>query len=206
MPVSMSAGVASPRSTMRMASARYGTSRRFTTKPGVSAAATGTLPQASPKALASAKTSSLVCLARTTSTSFMSWTGLKKCRPTMRCGRPEAVPISPIEKDEVLLAKIVVGLQTPLSSLEELLLDVEVLDDGLDHEVAVGQVLEARACRGRGRRRRRRRRATTFSFSTSLSRLRRMRCDALVQGGLLRLADHDRAARPGRRSARCRGP
>ena len=116
MAVSMSCFEASPRSSMSSDCTMYGTSRRFTTKPGVSLQETGALPQASPKARAAAKTSSSVFSVRTTSTRRISCTGLKKCRPTMRSGRPEASPISAIGKDEVFDARIVSGLQIEPSS------------------------------------------------------------------------------------------
>ena len=49
-----------------------------------------------------------VASVRTTSTSFISWTGLKKCRPTKRSGSPRSRrPISPIGNEEVFDAKIV---------------------------------------------------------------------------------------------------
>ena len=43
---------------------------------------------------------------RTTSTSFISGTGLKKCRPTNCFGRAVAIDSSVIVSDEVLEAKI----------------------------------------------------------------------------------------------------
>ena len=48
---------------------------------------------------------------RTTSTSFMIGTGLKKWRPTKFCGRFVAAAMSPIESDEVLLEKTACGAQ-----------------------------------------------------------------------------------------------
>ena len=45
-------------------------------------------------------------MVRTTSTNFISGTGLKKCRPTKRSGRLVAVISSVMESEEVLLAKI----------------------------------------------------------------------------------------------------
>lgn len=41
---------------------------------------------------------------RTTSTSSITGTGLKKCTPTVRSGTPSLVPSSVIESDDVLLA------------------------------------------------------------------------------------------------------
>ena len=48
---------------------------------------------------------------RTTSTSFMTGTGLKKCRPAKRSGRLVAADISVIVSEEVFEQKIVSGLQ-----------------------------------------------------------------------------------------------
>ena len=45
-----------------------------------------------------------VCRLDTTSTSFISGTGLKKCMPTKRCGRRRPCAMAVIEIDEVLLA------------------------------------------------------------------------------------------------------
>ena len=53
--------------------------------------------------------SSLVSSARTTSSSFIRWTGLKKCIPTTCLGRWVAAAISVIESDEVLEARIACG-------------------------------------------------------------------------------------------------
>src|ERR1043165_899701 len=102
----MSAAVASPRSSIRSAWTMYGTSKRFTTKPGVSLHATGVLPQASPNARAAAKDSSDVAGVRTTSTRRMSCTGLKKWSPTTCAGRPEALAHSAIGNDDVFEARI----------------------------------------------------------------------------------------------------
>ncbi len=58
-------------------------------------------------------------MVRTTSTSFIRGTGLKKCRPTKRACRSGrvAVIISVIESEEVFEAKMVSGLQTASSWL-----------------------------------------------------------------------------------------
>ena len=52
----------------------------------------------------------LTCSVLTTSTSFISWTGLKKCKPTNCFGRPDANAMSVIGKDEVFDAKTASGL------------------------------------------------------------------------------------------------
>ena len=91
-----------------------------------------------------------VAIVRTTSTSFITGTGLKKCSPAKRSGRCVAVDISVIVSDEVLEQKIVSACRSGRAP-RSLLLDVQVLDDRLDDDVAVGQVLEARRPESRPR-------------------------------------------------------
>ncbi len=74
--------------------------------PLLSVARIGVLPRLLPKATALSKTSGSVRGERTTSTSFMSGTGLKKCSPTNRVGRFVVAAISVMESDDVLEAKI----------------------------------------------------------------------------------------------------
>ncbi|OLB41261.1 MAG: hypothetical protein AUI04_08075 [Candidatus Rokubacteria bacterium 13_2_20CM_2_64_8] len=75
---SMSSSVARPLSYTRMASRRYGTRRRFTMKAVASLVCTGVLPTALTQSVAALAAPSSVRIVRTTSTSFMSGTGLKK--------------------------------------------------------------------------------------------------------------------------------
>ena len=77
-------------------------------KPVESLARTAVLPSLLPNATISSYTAGSVAMVLTTSTSFITGTGLKKCRPTKRCGRLVAVAISVMVSEEVLLAKIVV--------------------------------------------------------------------------------------------------
>ena len=108
---------------------------------------------------------------RTTSTSFMTGTGLKKWSPAKRSARCVAADISVIVSDDVFEQKIVdSGLQIRSSVPERLLLDVQVLDDRLDDEVAVRQVLQARRRREPPVARRPARSAASFFFSTALAR------------------------------------
>ena len=93
--------------------------------------------------------------ARTISTSGISGAGLKKCMPTTRSGRVVAAAISVTESAEVFVARIASGAADPVELGEELPLRAELLDDRLDHEVAVGQVAEL------GREREPRRRASS---------------------------------------------
>jgi hypothetical protein len=64
-----------------------GNRTRFTTNPGESFTSIGTLPSFSASPRTAATVESLVRMPRTTSTSFISGTGLKKCRPTNCAGR-----------------------------------------------------------------------------------------------------------------------
>src|SRR2546429_658082 len=80
-------------------------------KPVLSFARTGVLPSFVPNATTSSYTISSVAMVRTTSTSFITGTGLKKCKPTNRCGRFVTVAISVIVSEEVLLAKTAEGAQ-----------------------------------------------------------------------------------------------
>ena len=80
---------------------------------------------------------------RTTSTSGISGTGLKKCRPTKRSGRAGGrAAISAMVRLEVLEAKMVGGGQSGVERAPELVLELEVLGDRLDDEVAVAEVGE----------------------------------------------------------------
>ncbi len=76
---------------------------------------TGSFPSAFANSNAVLKASSLVTIVRTTSTSFMSGTGLKKCRPTNCFGRAVAIESSVMVSDDVFEAKIASGF-TILSS------------------------------------------------------------------------------------------
>lgn len=77
---------------------------RLTMKPGVSAQATGVLPQA--RAVSYARVAEVTSVAKpeTTSTSGISGAGLKKCRPTKRPGLRSAPPTAVTDRDEVLVA------------------------------------------------------------------------------------------------------
>src|SRR5216117_4309653 len=87
-------------------------------KPEVSLAAIGSLPSEAAKAKARLNVSADVVTVRTTSTSAMSGTGLKKCSPTNRSARLVAPASSAIVRLEVLEAKIVPWPQSPSSSLK----------------------------------------------------------------------------------------
>ena len=85
-------------------------------KPDRSVVRIGTLPRLVANFIASSRTGRRVVIVPTTSTSFISGTGLKKCIPMNRSTRFVAVIISVITKDDVLLAKIALGF-TILSSV-----------------------------------------------------------------------------------------
>ena len=76
-------------------------------KPELSFAATGSLPSDLAKANARRNVSSDVVTVRTTSTSGISGTGLKKCSPTKRSPRCVAAAMAAIVRLDVLDAKIV---------------------------------------------------------------------------------------------------
>src|SRR2546426_797989 len=85
-------------------------------KPEVSLAATGSLPSEAANANARLKVCSDVVMVRTTSTSAISGTGLKKCSPTKRSARFVAPAIPAIVRLDVFEAKIVPAAHKPSSS------------------------------------------------------------------------------------------
>ncbi len=128
----------------------------------------GSLPSERANSKARSKVSSEVTMVRTTSTSFITGTGLKKWRPTNWSGRLVNMAIWVMVSDEVLLAKMASGLHHLVEGAEGLPLLVQVLDDGLDHDVAVGQVGQVRPCPGGGPPPRRGAAASSLPFSTAL--------------------------------------
>ena len=93
---------------------------RLTMKPGVERACTATLPHTLESRKMASATAGAVCRPDTTSTSFISGTGLKKCMPTSRCGwcRPLAMAVT--EMDEVLVASTQSADTMPSSCLNRL--------------------------------------------------------------------------------------
>ncbi len=136
-----------------MQSFSRGIKTRFTTNPGVSWQRMGRLPRRSPTANAAWTASSDDSSARTISTSGMSGAGLKKCMPTTRSGVETAAAISVTESAEVFVARIASARTIRSSSLKRLELRVELLDDRLDHEIAVREVGELRRQRKQSQRR-----------------------------------------------------
>ncbi len=80
-------------------------------KPARSPQDTATLPTFSHRASTVSRTSSPVLTVDTTSTSFMTGAGLKKCIPTTSCGRVVAVAHAMIGRLLVVVAKMAPGLQ-----------------------------------------------------------------------------------------------
>src|SRR5216110_696145 len=114
----MSGIVATPCSTARIASSRYGTSSRLTMNPELSFAATASLPSDLAKPKVRRNASSDVVTVRTTSTSGISGTGLKKCSPTKRSPRFVAAAIAAMVRLDVFEAKMVAGPHRPSSSFQ----------------------------------------------------------------------------------------
>src|SRR5207247_2521490 len=84
----------------------------FTMKPVRSDVRIGTLPRLAENVIASSRTEGDVVIVPTTSTSFISGTGLKKCKPMKRSTRFVAVIISVMISEDVLLAKVASGFNT----------------------------------------------------------------------------------------------
>ena len=94
-----------------------------------------------PSAITVASTSLAVFSPRTTSSSFITLAGLKKCMPITSCGRLVNAAILSTSSVEVLRGEDRAGLHHLVERLEHLLLDAHVLEHGLDHQVGVLQVV-----------------------------------------------------------------
>src|SRR5436305_1451744 len=101
---------------MRTASLRYGKSNALTMKPARSPHVTGCLPSLCDTARIVATTSSAVRTVGTTSTSFITGAGLKKCMPMTSVGRLVAVAHSMTGRLLVVDARIAPGLTTSSSA------------------------------------------------------------------------------------------
>ena len=77
---------------------------------------------------------------RIISTSDMRGTGLKKCIPITRSARLVTAARRVMSMEDVLEATIASGPSRRSKLLENGLLRVEVLEDGLDHEVTVREI------------------------------------------------------------------
>ncbi len=89
-------------------------------KPGLSLARIGVRPMREPTSVVAARASSLESAVATTSTSFISAGGLKKCMPTTRSGPGVSAAIAVTGSEEVLLARIVSGPQASASAANSL--------------------------------------------------------------------------------------
>ena len=78
----------------------------------------GVLPIALPRLSAAATVASDVSRPRVISTRGMTGTGLKKCMPMKRSGRCVTAAMRVIGIEDVLLARMVCGRQTPSSRLK----------------------------------------------------------------------------------------
>ena len=159
---STSSGLTRASSSTRTQSFSSGIRMRLTMKPGVSLQATGSLPSRWANANAVSKASSLVCAVRTTSTSGSTGAGLKKCMPTTRSGVCVASAICVTESAEVFVARIAARRDEAVELAEQLALDLEILEGGLDHELAVRRGRRARSSSVR--------RPSAASFSSWVSR------------------------------------
>src|SRR5579862_7504447 len=92
-----------------MASLIIGISTRLEMKPGKSFTRNGVLSSDLASASAIAIVSGAVWRPGTTSTNFITGTGLKKCKPTNCAGRLATAASLVMEMDDVLLAKITSG-------------------------------------------------------------------------------------------------
>ena len=103
-------------------------------------AADGLLAARSAQAYAASTAASSLRSVRTISTSGSTGAGLKKCMPITRSGRSVASAISVDGERGRVRREDRVGRAHALELGEQLPLGVDVLDDRLDHEVAVGEV------------------------------------------------------------------
>src|SRR5581483_5328616 len=111
MAASMSSWLATPRSSSRTAEFRYGNRSALTTKPATSRTSIGSFPQDRAKARAVSTASSVLVMARTTSTSPIIGAGLKKWMPTTCPGRLVATAMSTTGSVDVLVARMAWGAQ-----------------------------------------------------------------------------------------------
>ena len=86
-----------------------------------------------------ASTSGAVAAPRTTSNSFITAAGLKKCRPRTCCGRCVTAAISSTFRGRGVGGQHGLGLGQRIQAAEHRLLERHVLEHGLDDQVAVGQ-------------------------------------------------------------------
>ena len=109
---------------------------RLATKPSPLPASALTLPILRPSAIAVASMSGALLVPFTTSNSFMTLAGAKKCVPATSCGRFVAFAMMSMSMPEVFENSSAPGFITCVELFEDLLLDRDLLEHGLDHHVA----------------------------------------------------------------------
>src|SRR5918995_1444486 len=114
----MSGALATPSTSMFIASLPTRQLMRLVTKPGNSLTSTVSLPILSATLRATSTVSSVVSTPRTSSTSFMRWAGLKKCMAMHLPGRSVAAAISVGLMVEVFVARTVSGSHSPSKRLK----------------------------------------------------------------------------------------
>ena len=143
-----------PSPSIRSDSSANGRLQRLTMNPGASVQRTGVRPIRSATSTVAASAGSAVDSPATTSTSFISAGGLKKCMPQIRSGRAASAAIALTESEEVLVASTASAPQAASRRGEQVALELELLGRGLDHDAAAGRGPRARPPRRtpRGRR------------------------------------------------------
>ena len=144
--VSIASGSATPSCSAHTASLMNGIRIRLETNPGKSFASAGVFPSSRASSTIAAAVSSEVDGARTTSTSDITGTGLKKCMPITRSGRPVTAASVAIGIDDVFEARIASGRERRVRAPEDVLLGGGVLDDRLDHQVGRDELVDGRRC------------------------------------------------------------
>ena len=135
---SICSGVA-PSSSSLVASIWRGISMRLPMKPWQTPATTATFRIFLPSCIAVSSTSGAVLSPRTTSSSFMTLAGEKKCMPThVARARDAGRDLVDVEVGGVG-GEDRAGLGDLVEPAEDLLLDVHILVDRLDDQVAVGE-------------------------------------------------------------------
>src|ERR1700730_10217589 len=118
----MSSALAYPSARTKKASLIIGNRMRLTTNPGALLTVMGDLPSCTASAAAASCIASLVSSPRTISTSDMTETGLKKCKPTTRSGCDIEDASLVMDTDEVLEATMESALTSASTCLKILVL------------------------------------------------------------------------------------
>jgi hypothetical protein len=108
---SIVAASATPSASIRSDSRLNGRASRLATKPGLSLARIGVRPMRRPTSVVAASAAFPERSVATTSTSFISAGGLKKCMPTTRSGSGSPAAIAATGSEDVLVARIACGPQ-----------------------------------------------------------------------------------------------